>query len=404
MDRLDHEMTSFVQMSSVDERTGTIKTMEEKPYSAVAKGYTYFSENDVLFAKITPCMQNGKHAIARGLINGVGFGSTEFHVIRSSERVIPEWIHYFIRQPAYLEKAQKSFSGAVGQQRVPVSYLGDSVIPLPDLPTQRRIAAQLKERLDAVEVAKKAVEETQITTNQLTHTLLDNAFESVTSEVVRLGEVADKIGSGVTPRGGQDSYLSEGIPLIRSQNVHLNHFKREGLALISKEQDALMKETRVYPDDVLLNITGASIGRVCVVPGELCPANVNQHVCIIRAGDVFDPNYLSLWLSRPSFQKYIWGAQSGATRQALTKEMIENFQIPKPAIEVQRSITSSLMLVMHEAKRVSEVLDSQLDALNKLSTAYLCEAFDGDEINDEELNAPLRQSLAFCAKGNTFSV
>jgi len=91
-------------MSSVDDLLGVIKTIEMRPYAEVAKGYTYFEENDVIFAKITPCMQNGKHAIARGLVDGFGFGSTEFHVLRPGNEILPEWIHFFIRQPFFLGK------------------------------------------------------------------------------------------------------------------------------------------------------------------------------------------------------------------------------------------------------------------------------------------------------------
>ncbi|NER84164.1 MAG: hypothetical protein F6K42_32430 [Leptolyngbya sp. SIO1D8] len=110
---------------------------------------------------------------------------------------------------------------------------------------------------------------------------------------LKLGNHVAKIGSGITPRGGQSVYLDSGVPLIRSQNVHMNRFELEGLAHISDEQDEKMEKTRVFPKDVLLNITGASIGRVCVVPDELCPANVNQHVSIIRGDGSFDSEFLS---------------------------------------------------------------------------------------------------------------
>ena len=92
-------LTTFVPMESVDEKEGIIANPQKVPYSKVAKGYTYFEENDVLFAKITPCMQNGKHVIARNLIDKIGFGTTEFHVLRSKGEILPEWIWYFIRQP-----------------------------------------------------------------------------------------------------------------------------------------------------------------------------------------------------------------------------------------------------------------------------------------------------------------
>ena len=101
--RSDNELTSFIPMEAVDAEKGMISALRERPYAEVKKGYTYFEEGDVLFAKITPCMQNGKHAIARDLIGGIGFASTEFHVIRPTEGILAEWIHYFVRQTAVLQ-------------------------------------------------------------------------------------------------------------------------------------------------------------------------------------------------------------------------------------------------------------------------------------------------------------
>jgi type I restriction enzyme S subunit len=106
--------TTVIPMASVDDESGTITGPEVRPYREVAKGYTYFEEGDVLFAKITPCMENGKSAIARGLIDGVGFGSTEFHVLRPSTVVCAEWLYLFIRQPTFRSVAARYFTGSVG--------------------------------------------------------------------------------------------------------------------------------------------------------------------------------------------------------------------------------------------------------------------------------------------------
>ena len=151
--------TTFVPMASVKEDAGGLETPLLRPLAEVAKGYTYFEEGDVLFAKITPCMQNGKHAIARPLKNGFGFGTTEFHVIRPGEELTPEWIHLFVRQPTVLKNAAKHFRGAVGQQRVPKEFLAGLVIPLPPLDEQKRIVAQLNEQMAVATKARKAAEE-----------------------------------------------------------------------------------------------------------------------------------------------------------------------------------------------------------------------------------------------------
>jgi type I restriction enzyme S subunit len=135
----------FVPMAGVDEHGGGIARPEVRQYSQVAKGYTPFTENDVLFAKITPCMENGKAAIVRGIRGGVGFGSTEFHVLRPTACVLPEWVFSFIRQPSFLSSAKANFTGTAGQQRVPSAFLKTVHIPVPPLVEQERIVMLLDE-------------------------------------------------------------------------------------------------------------------------------------------------------------------------------------------------------------------------------------------------------------------
>jgi type I restriction enzyme, S subunit len=138
-------LVSFVPMAAVDEQRGVIAEQETRAYREVAKGYTYFRNNDVLFAKITPCMENGKAAIAYELTNGIGFGSTEFHVLRPNAAVLPEWIFAFIRQPSFRTVAKANFTGTAGQQRVPTDFMKSVAIPLPPLDEQHRIVRILDE-------------------------------------------------------------------------------------------------------------------------------------------------------------------------------------------------------------------------------------------------------------------
>lgn len=138
------DLVSFVPMSAVDEVSGTILSPVDRPYAEVSKGFTHFRDDDVIFAKITPSMENGKSAVARSLTNGTGMGSTEFHVFRSYGAIEPEFLWRFVRQKSFRENAQAVMSGAVGQQRVPADYLKDHLIPLPPLPEQRRIVAKVE--------------------------------------------------------------------------------------------------------------------------------------------------------------------------------------------------------------------------------------------------------------------
>ncbi|MEC0377791.1 MULTISPECIES: restriction endonuclease subunit S [Bacillus] len=127
----EEQKCTFIPMPAVSDKTGKIEEPEEREYGKVKKGYTFFLENDVLFAKITPCMENGKSAIARQLKNGFGYGSTEFHVLRTSEYVNEQYIHYLVRSQRFRAEAKREMTGAVGQQRVPKEFLLNYPFPLP---------------------------------------------------------------------------------------------------------------------------------------------------------------------------------------------------------------------------------------------------------------------------------
>ncbi len=136
---------SFVAMPSVSE-DGRIDASIERPYSEVYKGFTYFAENDVLFAKITPCMENGKGGVAKGLKNGVGFGSTEFHVLRPIKGISdPYWLYIITMFSKFRFDAEKVMTGTGGQRRVPITYLSEYRIALPPIELQAQFAAFVRQ-------------------------------------------------------------------------------------------------------------------------------------------------------------------------------------------------------------------------------------------------------------------
>jgi type I restriction enzyme S subunit len=166
--------------------------------------------------------------------------------------------------------------------------------------------------------------------SQLPHTWDEVTIEDVTS----------KVGSGATPRGGSAVYVDSGTAFIRSQNVYDHEFRVDGLVFISDEAANQLRGVTVEPDDVLLNITGDSILRTCVVPREALPARVSQHVAIVRSNGRADPTFLQKLLSLPTMKDYMLGHSSGGTRKAITKGHILSFPIPLPPLEEQRTISA----------------------------------------------------------------
>lgn len=162
-------------------------------------------------------------------------------------------------------------------------------------------------------------------------------------QVVALRYLATKFGSGITPRGGATVYQSHGVPFLRSQNIHFDGLRLDGVARISDSLHGSLTTSHVRPNDVLLNITGASIGRACTVPEDFTEANVNQHVCIIRPRlKRVLPEYLAAYIATPMVQREIRVSQNGASREGLTLQDIRGMKVVLPILEEQEKLIGRL--------------------------------------------------------------
>ncbi len=189
--------------------------------------------------------------------------------------------------------------------------------------------------------------------------------------LVKLGEYCCKIGSGATPKGGSSVYLDAGdVCLIRSQNIYNDGFEEGGLVYIDEVAAAKLRNVIVEHNDILLNITGDSVARVCLVPDAYLPARVNQHVAIIRPNkEHFDARFLRYFLASPKTQILLLNLSSaGATRNALTKSMIENFEVPKPSLSVQVFIANILQILddkIMKNRQINKTLEQMAQTLFK---------------------------------------
>lgn len=205
---------------------------------------------------------------------------------------------------------------------------------------------------------------------------------------VKLKEIATKVGSGATPRGGKESYFAEGIPLIRSLNIHFDRFHYDGLVYLDGKQAANLNGAEVKSGDVLLNITGASIGRVNRCPDDLDGARVNQHVCIIRLVPQVDGAFLRYYLSSPQLQDIIFQVGFGVTRQALTKEMILNFALPIAPLCEQRRIVAKIEELFSELDAGVAALERARAGLKRYRAAVLKAAVEGKLTEDWRARHP----------------
>lgn len=297
-------------------------------------------------------------------------------IIRARAGANSSYLAYWFQSDEFRTWRNSQARGA-NIQNLRLSELGRLELDLPPEPLQASIAARLSERTRVAAQVRAAVAAQLADVERLAGACLDEVFNSSRAlewplDVLR--RCTTRIGSGTTPRGGQAAYVDSGIPLIRSQNVRMNRFSGEGLAFIRPEQDAAMAASRVRKGDVLLNITGASIGRVCVVPDEICPANVNQHVSIIRSDGTHEPAFLSFFLSSPRFQRSIFDTQAGATRQALTKANIEQFEVPVPSKLIQREVAGELKARLEAVDVLAHALRAQLAEVEALPDILIREA------------------------------
>lgn len=181
--------------------------------------------------------------------------------------------------------------------------------------------------------------------------------------IVKLGDICDKIGSGATPKGGKDAYCSEGISLIRSQNVLDFAFSDDGLAYINDEQARKLNNVEVQSGDVLLNITGDSVARVCIVEDGYLPARVNQHVAIVRGNAKKVISSYLLYFLQMEKPHLLQLASAGATRNALTKGMIEQLELALPPLDVQRRMVAILDSLQQKIRTNNMINDNLADLL-----------------------------------------
>ncbi|WP_394198538.1 restriction endonuclease subunit S [Litoreibacter albidus] len=251
--------------------------------------------------------------------------------------------------------------------------LRETEIPLPPLEEQKRIAGILDQADALRRLRTRALDKLNTLGQAIFHEMFGEDLSSQTT--VRLGDATSKIGSGATPRGGDSAYKPEGIPLIRSMNVRDGAFSPRGLAFIDADQAAKLNNVVVQGNDVLLNITGASVARVCSAPETMDGARVNQHVAIIRCTDIFLPEFLEAFLLLPSVKAKLLGiAEAGATRQAITKTQIQELEVPDIEMAKQRDFVVRRQAV---ARQLENML-AQEKAIRNLFASLQHRAFRGE--------------------------
>lgn len=372
-------LTTFVPMPSVSEHEGAITAPIEKPYAEVKKGFTYFAENDVLFAKITPCMQNGKAAIARGLTNGLGFGSTEFHVLRAGERVIPEWLYYFVRQQSFRDEARGNFRGSAGQQRVPAEFLAEHLIPVAPVDEQNRIVNRIKECLSRTDEIKQLRKESRQDAEIIESATFADFLEEAANDgcpVVTLGDVLLKSQYGISAKA---SINGKGVPILRMGNIQSGHLDFSDLKHIELSQHDLDKY-RLEHGDILINRTNSMelVGKSAMFEkseGDWVFASYLVRLVVDPSKGL--PEFVNAAINSRIGRGYVYKTARRAIGMVnINAKEIAKMPLPLPSIEKQKNIVGRLKDARSAAQSLLENLS--IEPIEALPSAILHKAFAGE--------------------------
>ena len=371
--------TSFVPMTAVDEISGTITGPEVRSYAEVQRGYRYFQEGDVLFAKITPCMENGKAAIARGLIDGIGFGSTEFHILRPRPSASAEWIWYFVRRKSFRVAAKAAFRGGVGQQRVPQEFLESYLLPLPPLEEQRRIVAKMEALMARVREARRLRTEAQKDAERLMQATLAEVFPCRGAALpqgwrwVRLGDVTEKPQYGYTRAAVLNPI---GPKFLRISDIQNGVVDWEQVPYCDCNAYTLAKY-KLASGDILFARSGATTGKTFLVRELPYEAVFASYLIRIKVKlENLMPEF-AFWFFQSS---YYWEQVKprGAAQPNMNARAIRGLVIPLPPLEEQRRIVAYLDQVQQQVTALKRAQAETEAELKRLEQAILDRAFRGE--------------------------
>ena len=319
---------SFVPMADLNEDQMTFTARQEKILSDVSESYTYFKEDDVLLAKVTPCFENGKAGVARGLTNGIGFGSSEYYVLRSSKHALPEWVYLCVTHPRFRKLGIVQMTGTGGLQRVPRSFVSNFLIPLPPLEVQQELVAEIEGCQKVIDGARAVVE------NYRPHIAVDPEWP-----ILSLSDVAQNLDS-------------RRVPITQSQR-NKGMFPYYGASGIVDCVDEY-----IFDDDLLLisedgaNLLARSTPIAFSVSGKCW---VNNHAHVLKPQSLDMRWYLETYLNSISLEHFV----TGSAQPKLNQRALNSIPIPIP------HDTDILQSVIAELKSERALVDANRDLIKR---------------------------------------
>ncbi|WP_128002599.1 restriction endonuclease subunit S [Piscinibacter defluvii] len=455
----DSQEVTFVPMAAVEPLTGHIDVSGTRTFGEVKKGFTRFRNGDVLFAKITPCMENGKIAVARGLHEGVGCGSTEFHVLRPNGAALPGYLRYYLVQSSFRRDAQRNMQGAVGQQRVPTDYLREVAVPVAPLAEQKRIVSRIEELFSEIDEGERALERTQELLKRYRQSVLKAAItgaltaawrharsssdepgeallermsgstrhrrvkgdvqarpDDLTSLPIlpdgwiwaRAEAVCDFITKGTTPLASAMHSEPVGVPFIKVYNLTFDgslDFTIDPTFVDAATHSNALSRSKLLPGDVVMNIVGPPLGKVSIVPDTHREWNMNQAVAVFRPLDGLDRHFLAYYLLSRVAQDWLASKSKATVGQVnLTLEICRDLPVPIPPPAEQHEIVQLAATELARLDNLASSLVVETGRGKSLRQSVLQAAFSGQLVPQDPTDEPasaLLARLAAVGRGGT---
>ncbi|UPF03397.1 restriction endonuclease subunit S [Pseudomonas mosselii] len=392
---------SFVPMPAVSDIDGEIVNPTIRLYGEVSKGYTQFREGDVIFAKITPCMENGKIAVARALEAGVACGSTEFHVVRPLGGMLSDFLWRYLRQKSFRSDAEASMTGAVGQRRVPASFLKEQRVPVPPLPEQRRIVAKIDSLTGKSRRARVNLDHIPRLVDKYKQAILAAAFRGdLTCEwrearglplprSVLLGDVAEGFNYGSAAKSAKEGR----VPVLRMGNIQDG--KLDWTELVFTDDAAEIAKYELKQGDVLFNRTNspALVGKTALFNGER-EAIYAGYLIKVRCKPELLPAFLTYCLNAPNGRAYSWEVKTdGVSQSNINAKKLAAFRFDLPSRDEQAEIVRRIEAALSWINRITVDAKSARKLIDHFDQSLLAKAFQGELVSQDPTDEPAEALL-----------